>query len=64
MVDDEWGVCHHTGGVALAVGAGIGFIGRHTVVGEKLGVAIAVDDNATACAFHWGDKVFPSADEP
>ena len=64
MVDDEWGVCHHTGGVALAVGAGIGFIGRHTVVGKKLVVTIAVDDDTTAGALKRRGDIFPTAHKP
>lgn len=51
-VDNEWVVHHKTGGVALSVGAGVGFVGWHTVEGEKLVVGIAEDDDATACAFN------------
>ena len=64
MVDDKGEVNHHTGGVALAVGAGIGFIGRHTVVGKKLVVTIAVDDDTTAGALKRRGDIFPTAHKP
>lgn len=51
-VDDERRVHHQTRGVALAVSAGIGFVGRHAVVGEKLRFAIAENDDASAGAFN------------
>ena len=38
--------------VALAVSAGIGFVGRYAVVSQKLCLALAVDDDASAGAFH------------
>ena len=62
-VDNEWEVHHKSGGVALTVGAGIGFVGWHTVVGQKLRVALPVDDDASAGAFHLGGDVKPSAHE-
>ena len=51
-VDNEWEVYHKTGGVALTVGAGIRFVGRHAVVGQKLRVALPVYDDTSASAFH------------
>jgi len=64
MVDDKGEIYHHTRGVALAVGAGIGLIGRHTVVGKKLIVAIAVDDDASAGAFKWWGDIIPTTHKP
>ena len=31
-VDDKWKINHKSGGVALAVGAGIGLVGGHAVI--------------------------------
>ena len=62
-VDNEREVHHKTGGVALTVGTGIGFVGRHAVVGQKLRVALSVYDDASARAFHVGGDVKPAADE-
>ena len=62
-VDNEREVHHKTGGVALTVGAGIGFVGWHSVVSQKLRVALPVNDDASAGAFHIGGDVKPAADE-
>ena len=52
-VDDEREVHHQTRGVALAVGAGIWLVGRESVVGQELRFALAVDNDASAGAFHF-----------
>ncbi len=52
MVDDEGVVHYQARGVALAVSAGVRLIGRHTVIDEKLIVAIAEDYEASAGAFN------------
>ena len=62
-VDDEREVHHKTGGGAVAVGAGIGFVGWHAVVGQELGFALPIDDDASAGAFHVGGDVKPATDE-
>ena len=62
-VDDKGEIYNHSCGGAMAVGAGVGFVGRHAVVGHKLRVAHAVDDDATAGAFHVGGYVKPTAYE-
>ena len=56
-------VHHKSRRVALTVGAGIGLVGRYAVVSQKLVVAHAVDDDASAGAFHIGGDVDPSAYE-
>ena len=48
VVDDKGEIHHHSRGVAMAVGAGIGFVGRHAVVGQELRFVHAIDDDATA----------------
>ena len=63
VVDDKGEVHNHSSGVAMAVGAGIGVVGRYAVVGQEFRVAHAVDDDATAGAFHVGSDVEPAADE-
>ena len=60
-VDDKRRIHHKSGGVALAVGAGIGFIGWHPVKGKELRVALPINDDASAGAFHVGSNVDPSA---
>lgn len=62
-VDDKGEVDHEACGVAVAVGTGIGFVGRHTVEGQELGVALAVHDDASACALHISGDVNPAAHE-
>ena len=62
-VDDEGEIHHEAGGVALIVGAGVGLVGRNAVIGQKLRVALTVDDDAPAGAFHVGSDVAPSAHE-
>ena len=62
-VDDEREVYHKTAGDAMAVGAGIGLVGRNAVVGQKLSVALAVDDDAPAGALHVGSDIEPPAHE-
>jgi len=54
---------HEACRVALAVGAGIGFVGGEAVVGEKFILALAVDDDASARTLHFGGDVNPAADE-
>ena len=66
MVDDKREIHDHSGGVALAVGAGVGFVGWHAVVGGEciiyvVGIGSAENDDATACTFHFGSDVFPTA---
>ena len=63
MVDDKGEIHNHSRGVALTVGAGVRFVGRHTVVCQKLCVAHSVDDDASAGAFHVGGDVEPTAHE-
>ena len=63
MVNDKGEIHHHACGVALAIGAGIGLVGRDAVVGQKLGVVHAVDDDASAGAFHVGSDIEPATDE-
>ena len=62
-VDDKGEVHDHSCGIPMAVGAGIRLVGRYAVVGQKLSVAHAVDDDAPAGAFHVGRNVDPAADE-
>jgi hypothetical protein len=62
LVDDEREVHHQACGVALAVGAGVRLVWGHTVEGEKLVVAITVDEDAAAGAFQGRGKVLPAAD--
>jgi len=62
-VDDEREVYHKTAGGAMAVGAGIGLVGRNAVVGQKLSVALTVDDDAPAGALHVGSDIEPPAHE-
>ena len=62
-VDHEREVHHQSGGVAVAVGAGVGFVGREAVVGEKLVSALSVDDDASAGTLNFGGDISPSADE-
>ena len=64
VVDDEGEIHHHSCGVALAVGAGVRLIGRHTVVDKKLVVVVTVHDETSACAFDGGGDIFPSAHKP
>ena len=51
MVNDKGKLNDQTGGVALAVGAGIGVVRRDAVVGQEFVLRHAIDDDATACAF-------------
>ena len=51
-VDDKREIHHKSGGVALAVGAGIGLVGWYAIIGQKLSVTLSVNDNASAGAFH------------
>ena len=62
-VDDKWKINHKSGGVALAVGAGIGFVGGHAVIGQKLRFTLPIDDDASAGAFHIGSDVEPVANK-
>lgn len=52
MVNHVWEFDHKARGVALAVGAGVGLVRRQAVVGEEFVLALAVDDDASARAFH------------
>ena len=63
MVDNEREIDHKTAGGAMAVGAGIGLVGRNAVVGQKLRVALTVDDDAPTGAFHVGSDIEPPAHE-
>ena len=63
MVDDKGELDHEACRVALAVGAGVRLVGRQAVVGQELRVAVTVDDDASAGAFHFGGDVDPSAYE-
>ena len=58
-----WKINYKSGSVAVAVGAGIWLVGRHTVVGQKLCVVHAVDNDASAGAFHICRDVEPTTDE-
>ena len=51
-VHHEGKVDYKASGVALAIGAGIRCVGWQAVISEELVLALAVDDDATACAFH------------
>lgn len=62
-VDDEREIDHKTAGGAMAVGAGIGLVGRNAVVGQKLRVALTVDDDAPAGALHVGSDIEPPTHE-
>ena len=67
MVNNEGVIHNHSCGVAFAVGAGIGVVGRHSVVGSErvvkiVGVGPTENYDASAGAFHFGSYVFPSAD--
>ena len=61
MVHHEGEIDHESCRVALAVGAGVRFIGWHTVVGQKLCFALTVDDDTSAGAFHVRSDIDPSA---
>ena len=63
MVDNEREIDHKTAGGAMAVGAGIGLVGRNAVVGQKLRVALTVDDDAPTGALHVGSDIEPPAHE-
>ena len=65
VINDKWKFHHHSCSVALAVGAGIGFVGRHTVVRSEcifhiVSIGPAENNDTTAGAFHFGSDVFPS----
>jgi len=62
-VEDKGKFYNHSRGVSLTVGAGVRLVGRHSVVGQKLSVALSVDDDAPAGAFHIGGDIEPAADE-
>ena len=64
VVDDEGKIHHHSCSVALAVGAGVGFVGWHAVVDKKLVVVVAVHDETSACAFDGGGDILPFAHKP
>ena len=51
-VDDVGEVDHHACSVALTVDAGIRLIGRDAVVSQKFRLALAIDYDASAGAFH------------
>jgi hypothetical protein len=52
-------VHHQTGRVAVAVGAGIGLVGRKAVVGKKLVGTLPVHDDASAGALDFRGDVKP-----
>ena len=55
FVDNPSAVHHQTRGVALAVGAGVGFVGWHTVIGNEfigIGFRGVKNDDAPTGAFH------------
>ena len=62
-VNHKGEVDHKARRVALAIGAGVRLVGRQAVVSEKLVVVLAVNDDTSACAFHLGGEVNPTADE-
>ena len=53
VVDHVWEFDHEACRVALAVSAGIGFIGWQAVVSEEFVLALAVDDDASARTLHF-----------
>ena len=60
MVDHKGEVDHEACRVALAVGAGVRLVGWQAVVCEEFVLALAVDDDATACALHLRGEVNPA----
>ena len=48
--------------MALAVGAGVGIVGREHVIGQKLVVAQPINNDASAGAFQFRGEVNPTAD--
>lgn len=60
-IHHEGEVDDHSRGVALAVGAGIGLVGRQSVVGQKLVVAQPIHDDASAGTLHFRSEVNPAA---
>ena len=69
VVDHPATVDDQPRGVALAVGAGIGRVGWHPVVGDKLvveivGVRRMENNDASTRAFNGSDDVFPAAHKP
>lgn len=59
MVDHVREFYHEACGIALAVGAGVGVVGRDAIVGQKLVVAGVKDDDATAGAFNVSNDIDP-----
>lgn len=53
VVDYKGEVDYEACRVSFAVGAGIGLVGWQTVVGEEFVLALAIDDDASACALHF-----------
>ena len=62
-VHHEGKVDHEASGVALAIGAGIRVVWGQTVIGQKLRLALSIDDDTAACAFNVGSEINPFADE-
>ena len=65
IVNDKGVVHNHSCGVAMAVGAGIGLVGWHPVVGSErvvkvVSIGSAEDDDASACAFYLRCDIFPA----
>ena len=56
-------VDHKPRGDAMVVGASIGVVGRQAVEGQKFVLALTIDNDASASAFHVGRDVHPAADE-
>ena len=61
MVHHKRKIDHEACGIAVAVGAGIGFVRWQAVVSQKLVFALAIDDDTSAGAFHFGGDINPSA---
>ena len=56
-------VDHKACGVTVAVGACIGVVWGQTVIGQKLRLALSIDNDTAACAFNVGSEINPFADE-
>lgn len=60
MVDHKGEIDHESGGVPLAIGAGVRLVGGQTVVGQKFVLTLAEDDDSPTGAFHFRGKINPS----
>lgn len=61
VVNDKGEIDHQSGAVALAVAAGVGVVGRQTVVGPELVLVKPIDDDASAGALWVRGVVFVAA---